>query len=167
MRANNQLNNKTYSQVTQQQPPTSTLQIPPSNKNEDTFSKIFTCVIHAHMQNNTNPGSYETELNKTLKLNKLPEIKIASNPDSHKIITSISTYNSNSACAEPTTSNNPTITNEEDGDISIDEDNISVNEEKELEPPATSTPNESKIQASNLGFTIFTSETTGWPPKKN
>ena len=143
MRTNHQQKTKTYSQATQQQP--LTISQVSTSSNDETFTKIFTCIIHAHMQNIANPGTYEDELNKTLKLNKLPGIKIPTNPDSQKIIKNISFTKSNLAYAN--------------------EDKTSVDEEEETEEPIATDPNISKIQAKDLGLTIYTSESTGWPKK--
>lgn len=45
---------------------------------------IYSCMIHAHLMNVIEPGSYEAELNATLKENNLPPIKIPKNPNSSK-----------------------------------------------------------------------------------
>ena len=46
---------------------------------------ITTCIIHAHFVNLARPGSYETELNKLLKANGLPSIKIPSEVPSEEL----------------------------------------------------------------------------------
>ena len=51
----------------------------------ETPTKILTCIIHAHMANIGNPGSYNEELNKMLKANNLPTINAPTNPDSASI----------------------------------------------------------------------------------
>ncbi len=56
------------------------------NIDSETPVKILTCMIHAHLLNIANPGSYGKELNSTLKANNLPGIIVPTNPDSSKII---------------------------------------------------------------------------------
>lgn len=41
-----------------------------------------TCILHAHMSNIAKPGSYNTEINKLFKLNKLPKVHLPDNPPS-------------------------------------------------------------------------------------
>lgn len=45
-------------------------------------AEIFTFMLHAHFLNSADPGTYENELNKTLKENNLPTVKIPTVPDS-------------------------------------------------------------------------------------
>lgn len=50
-------------------------------------ARIFTSMRHAHVMNIEIPGSYEEQLNKTLRANNLPTLKIPTIPKSEKIIT--------------------------------------------------------------------------------
>lgn len=43
-------------------------------------------MLNTHFLNTANPGSYEKELNKGLKANNLPTIKVPTMPDSTKIL---------------------------------------------------------------------------------
>ncbi len=61
----------------------------PTITREETL-KINICIARAHYMNIENPGTYEEELNKILTLNKLPSIKIPSNPNSKKILSKTS-----------------------------------------------------------------------------
>ncbi len=57
---------------------------PPSISREDIL-RINICVSHSHYRNIEYPGTYEEELNKILKLNNLPSIKIPDIPNSAEI----------------------------------------------------------------------------------
>lgn len=52
------------------------------NFDRDMAATILTCMIHAHMTNNTKPGSYNNEINKLFKMNKLPNVFLPDNPPS-------------------------------------------------------------------------------------
>lgn len=49
------------------------------------MDQILTCVIHAHIANAINPGSYQKELNDMLKENNIAEVKVPHVPDSDKL----------------------------------------------------------------------------------
>lgn len=53
---------------------------------KDTSTKILACMIHAHLVNIAEPGSYQNELNKVLDANSLPTIIIPDTPNSREII---------------------------------------------------------------------------------
>lgn len=53
---------------------------------KDLSAKILTCMLHAHLMNIGNPGTYEKVLSETLTLNNLPVIKIPEVPQSAKIL---------------------------------------------------------------------------------
>ena len=52
---------------------------------QDTAKKILSCMMHAHLMNSVEPGTYNDELNRALKLNNLPLIILPSNSPSKKI----------------------------------------------------------------------------------
>ena len=82
-RINNQAPKQSYSQAAQQQqtiPTYNTSQQPPNNA--ETYSKIYTCIMHAHLHNIAEPGTYNAELNNMLKQNNLPPVKVPPNPPS-------------------------------------------------------------------------------------
>ena len=70
----------------------------------DTTSKIISCMLHAHLLNTAVPGSYESELNKTLALNNLPQIKIPANPPSAAILKIQDTIQTTTNAPSPTQS---------------------------------------------------------------
>ncbi len=74
----------TYSQVTNKN--TVFPDIPKSTINSETHAKIFKIMLHAHFMNIATPGTYEEQLNKTLKANNLPTINIPECPPSQIII---------------------------------------------------------------------------------
>ena len=58
---------------------------------KDTTTKIMSCMMHAHLINAVNPGTYNTELNRTLKLNNLPTINLPNDPPSKEIMSLVNT----------------------------------------------------------------------------
>lgn len=56
-----------------------------------THFKVLTAVVHAHILNICNPGSYERELNEMLKANNLPPVKVPKVPDSTKLFSASGT----------------------------------------------------------------------------
>ncbi len=75
-------NNATYAQsVTNTNPsPISSI------INQETATKIMACMLHAHLINTANPGSYNDEFNRALELNNLPKINLPNNPPSSLIL---------------------------------------------------------------------------------
>lgn len=53
---------------------------------EEKHSKILISIMHAHVLNLCNPGSYKTELNKMLLKNDLPAMWFPDDPDSSKLL---------------------------------------------------------------------------------
>ncbi len=49
---------------------------------KDEHLNIYSCMIHAHLMNVTEPGSYANELIATLKANSLPQINLPNTPNS-------------------------------------------------------------------------------------
>lgn len=72
----------TYSKVAQQP----IMQHQPTQIDKDMPAKILSCMLHAHLMNVGNPGTYEKVLTQTLTLNNLPAIKIPEVPQSAKIL---------------------------------------------------------------------------------
>ena len=167
-RHSDQVPKQTYSQAAQQQ--TSPSFTSPQNipNNNETYTKIYTCIMHAHLQNIAEPGTYEEELNNMLKRNNLPEIKAPSNPPSGKILANLSVP----------TNNNYTTPDEEKTQQQIDEittqdmqdHHCSHTTASSQEPtPAASakapTPIISRIKARHIGLKIYTTHSKGWPKK--
>lgn len=66
--------------------PTQTIQL-----SEISHLQIMTAVIHAHIMNISNPGTYERELNDMLRLNNLPAVKVPNTPNSSRIFNATAT----------------------------------------------------------------------------
>lgn len=56
------------------------------NLSEYKHTKILISIMHAHVMNLCNPGSYHKELNKMLEKNELPTMWFPENPDSGKLL---------------------------------------------------------------------------------
>lgn len=56
------------------------------NLSECKHTKILISIMHAHVMNMCNPGTYEAELNKMLEKNELPTMWFPENPDSGKLL---------------------------------------------------------------------------------
>lgn len=62
------------------------MQQQPTHIEKDMPAKMLSCMLHAHLMNVGNPGTYEKVLTQTLTLNNLPAIKIPEVPQSAKIL---------------------------------------------------------------------------------
>lgn len=56
------------------------------NMIKDTAATILICTLHAHMTNIAKPGTYNQKINKLLKTNSLPTVKLPDNPPSLEIL---------------------------------------------------------------------------------
>lgn len=56
------------------------------NLSEQKHTKILISIMHAHVMNLCNPGTYQEELNKMLLKNELPTMWFPDNPDSGKLL---------------------------------------------------------------------------------
>ena len=56
------------------------------NIETETGLKILTCMIHAHLTNAANSGTYSTTMAELLKIDNLSAVKMPSNPPSSKIL---------------------------------------------------------------------------------
>lgn len=56
------------------------------NLSDYKHTKILISIMHAHVINLCNPGSYQTELNRMLEKNELPTMWFPDNPDSGKLL---------------------------------------------------------------------------------
>lgn len=132
---------------------------PPIITREDTL-KINICVAHAHYMNIDKPGSYEEELNKVLKLNNLPCIKIPSNPTSKRIF---NTQDQNPDTSKAAQETKPRRIKEK----------IEENRETTETAQAQATDGEIKrmeeelfpTEAADIDLQFFTTEEKGWPQR--
>ena len=77
-------NQNTYSDATKKT--TSTYTLPEIKIDKDTPVKILPCILHAHISNIGEPGTYNKVLEETLKCNNLPTVIIPHTPPSKKIM---------------------------------------------------------------------------------
>lgn len=64
--------------------------------------KGFVCLLHAHITNAAEPGTFQQVLSESLKLNNLPDVKLPPNPPSAAILTALTaTATSSTRAAEP------------------------------------------------------------------
>ena len=85
------------------------------NLSEQKHTKILISIMHAHVMNLCNPGTYQTELNKMLVKNELPTMWFPENPDSGKLLGATMTQPDNMESENIETDNSeeePTISNE-------------------------------------------------------
>lgn len=76
--------NKSYAEITGRGTIINSGKISTPAIDNNTHTKIFTIMLNAHFLNTANPGTYESELNKGLKANNLPTIKVPTIPDYKK-----------------------------------------------------------------------------------
>ena len=109
-------------------------------------------MIHAHIINIAESGSYEKELNCILKANNLPTIKVPSNPPSAKFISKL-------ARVEKTQQNEETPQEEADNTTEIDTEEETASQNN----PQVKTQQKRRMKGKDLGLIIHTSKSTGWP----
>ena len=147
---------KTYAQATGERP---TSEFP---LDKGTTAKIVMCMIHAHLMNMGDPGSFNRELNNILSKNNLPNINAPSNPPSKKIF--------------------QVLTNEDEGENYIttwQEENVKLNEtnahqrqtpkenrHNNQEDMEEEIPPLEKTKGTDIGLIITASEKTGFPKGK-
>ena len=141
---------------------------------KDTAATILTCILHSHILNMSNPGSYNDELNKALQENNLPTIKLPPNPPSTSIF---NLANSDQIKAIRTITQGKTekpATTPEAEESSDDEQEQEEEEEEEDNEPKSAQENvqirtypapRQKIQSKNIGLKVYTKRAVGWPTK--
>lgn len=184
---NSKMNTATYSQITgqnmqapkSQQTNTSTINIPQMS---ESFSKIFTCMMHAHLLNMAEPGCYNEVLNSMLTKNNLPKVIAPNNPPSAKIINNLSETNVTAQTSIPSdthTTTTPAKSLQTNPTSSISEKSATTGPEEHL--PRTSTQQkthrgrsrskrrsntEEKTKSTDIGLTIYVPESIG-PPQSD
>lgn len=177
--------NKTYSQTVNANTYSAPTQQP---FDRDTCAKITSCMLHAHMINAVNPGTYNDEFNRALTLNNLPKINLPPNPPSKQILTMMT--NSNNSNTQPQTqqqqgntqntstkqaSTSPHIQNTnitqantlpQTKDIYNTDTNITMEDTQEFVDPEEQMPELEKIKGTDLGLIIIAKKSRGWPMGK-
>ena len=143
----------------------------------DSAQKILTCILHAHVLNAVNPGTYEKELNEMLTQNNLPNIKAPNNPPSSKILnmeTPSTTMEHNQTTENPTRENVNKTNEEANSTNKSNEDQTQYNqadmEESEDDSEQETTDKEEeestpKLTDRDLGLTISTTNNSKLPRK--
>ena len=119
-------------------------------EDKDTGVKILTILLHSHLNNIGNPGSFNEETNHLLKLNKLPAIILPNNPNSSAILNTTTS----------TSTDGIEIRKEDDKldeETNHERDEEDNNENKEDMPPLE------QISGKDIGLQIITKNNVGWP----
>lgn len=124
---------------------TATYTLPDIQIEKETPTKILTCILHAHICNIGEPGTYNKILEDTLKANNLPPIVIPHVPNSKKIM---------EMTAVEQTRTTDTVTEKE---VTPAQTESKVTETQEH------TMEKEKVSGKELGVIIVTSKTQGWP----
>ncbi len=131
----------------------------PNITKEDTL-KIQMCFVHAYYRNIENPGSYEDELNKILKINNLPSIKIPETPNSHKILSLQSQQQTQNTIGTIQKKQYTQKTKE----VAAKHDRYNEEKDDEIDSELESMEKEILCKdAREIGLKIFTSKERGWP----
>lgn len=99
------------------------------NLSEHKHTKILISIMHAHVMNLCNPGTYQTELNKMLTKNELPTMWFPDNPESGKLLGATITQ---TECLN--TENNPITNIEEVSLTSKDTDENQMSQQNNRDP---------------------------------
>ncbi|MPC22836.1 hypothetical protein E2C01_015863 [Portunus trituberculatus] len=123
---------------------------------KETTTKFMTCMMHAHLINSMNPGSYNDELNRALKLNNLPPVNLPVNPPSKHILNLTSEKQTHS-----------TQENSQNTDSTPSQETLSqpqpIHPKQHISQEELEMPPLEKIQGRAIGFQIITKKSEGWP----
>ena len=139
---NKQKASLTYANASGQTPTVTLPQTTQPLIDKETSTKILSCMLHAHLMNSAAPGSYDSELNKVLALNNLPQIKVPQNPPSAKILN----IQPNTPVTSLPTPNNPNKTQEDEEENEADAVTSSEDESEDEIPPGQREPLASQSQ---------------------
>lgn len=128
--------------------------------NKDTASKILTCIIHSHIINMANPGTYNTEINKVFKLNNLPHINLPENPPSKQVL-SLATATESGAKLGEEQKGETYDSQEEEEEEEMSE--VEIEEQQQSREIHEKTPQGEMISGTAIGLKIITKESNGWP----
>ena len=154
-------NNTTYSQITKGNTTNTNMTSQTTDLfDKDTASTILTYILHAHLGNMAHPGTYNEEINKLFKLNKLPPIVMPENPPS-KVILSLATNNDKEEDMIETESSQRKDDDEKDEAMSEKDEEEDQNQTQAEGPPPLE-----KIKGREIGLQIITKKSTGWPKEQ-
>lgn len=127
------------------------------NLSEQKHTKILISIMHAHVMNLCNPGTYQTELNKMLVKNELPTMWFPENPDSGKLLGATMTQpdNTGTVSNETTAEEEPLIIDETER-ISLPYNRDPRLEPRNRQPDHECTPTDTNFQhnAEEIGLKI-------------
>ncbi len=148
----------------------------------DTHSTMYGCLMFTHILNANRPGTYNTELNKMLKNNKLPPLVAPDNPPSREIMNIMAniTIPASANLGEVSAGNTEQREQEKGatgatGEAPATEETPTVGEPQSHETNETSTMQESvlsqgkkrwyPVKGEDVGFMVYTKQSVGWPKK--
>ena len=145
-------NNKTtYSQMIKTNSASANYNPGTTQINKEEHLKIYSCMLHAHLMNVIEPGSFEKELNATLKINNLPEIKIPTPPNSSKLLSTLAQNEDQERNMEAEI-NVPQTNNQEQQQLQ---------QQKVYEEQTVCTGRQ--LASEDIQLQFFTKESNGWP----
>lgn len=117
-------------------------------------------MLHAHFINIATPGSYATELNKVLKLNNLPEIKIPEDPPSTQIIIKAQEAENAETERDINKQEENKIIEEKSQHRMQEDSDKTIELRKEVQEKQK---NQRMIKGGEIGLNIYTTKSEGWP----
>ncbi len=123
-----------------------------TNIDKDLHLKIYSCMLHAHIMNISEPGCFEAELNATFTANNLPTIKIPRTPKSDLLIKKLTEEEEKTV-----TDTEITIKRTQDGNNKKQD---TYQETGTIEKPKS----KNRLHSGDIKLHIYTSESTRWPP---
>lgn len=125
---------------------------------------IMTCMLHAHMMNIIQLGSYNVESNRLLKANNLPSVVLPDNPPSQELI---NTSQKVPATQEPTITKPSTSKQNQQAEPeeSTEEETSDESETDEGTQSHTETPALKPIKGEDIGLQIYAKQSEPFPKK--
>ncbi len=124
---------------------------------KETATKMIACMMRAHLINAANPGTYNSEFNRALKLNNLPPVILPDNPPSLKIL------NLSKEDKTPTThehTHNSNTTTQDNNNTTQDTEQASNTTQEDM-PPLE------RISGKAIGLQLITKKKEGWPKSRS
>lgn len=133
----------------------------------DIQKTIFACLMHAHIINAENPGSYQDTINKVFPANNLPAIITPEDPPSKRILKSM--------MADPQKEAETTAATQQVQEQHMEAE-TSTQAKKTEEPTKPKCKrkvkerkellNSSSISSNDIGLKIYSADSRGWPEGK-
>lgn len=125
------------------------------NLGKDAAATILTCMMHSHLMNIANPGSYNIEINKLLAANKLPRVIQPDNPPSRQILDT----------TQARIQENQPIGENQADKAETGKDNITTEDtpSKESSETGKGSREYKEINSKDIGLEIFAKQSEGFP----